>query len=63
MTEFPIWHWILFAIVWIVVISSTIVSPIIGIVRSVKNGSVLHAVLSLIIPAYGHIYFLAAKRD
>jgi hypothetical protein len=39
-----------------------LVSPIMGIVRGVKNGSVLNALLSFAIPLYGLIYFFAAKR-
>ena len=34
-----------------------------GIVRAVKNGSVLNAILSVVIPIYGLIYFFTAKRS
>jgi len=37
-------------------------SPILGIVRGVKNGSAVSAVLSAFIPLYGLVYFLAGKR-
>ena len=38
-------------------------SPIMGIIRGVKNSSIPHALLSVFIPAYGFIYFFAGKRD
>jgi hypothetical protein len=37
-------------------------SPIMGIVRGVKNSATLHAVLSAFIPIYGLIYFLAGRK-
>jgi hypothetical protein len=37
-------------------------SPVLGIVRGVKNGSAANAVLSAFIPLYGLVYFFAAKR-
>ncbi len=57
MESFSIVHWII-----IVLMISQLVSPIMGIVRGVKNGSVLNALLSFAIPLYGLIYFFAAKR-
>ena len=36
--------------------------PDVGIVRSVKNGAVIHAVVSVFVPVYGLIYFFAAKQ-
>jgi hypothetical protein len=38
-------------------------SPIMGVIRGVKNSSIPHALLSVFIPAYGLIYFFAGKRD
>ena len=37
-------------------------APILGVVRGVKNSSVLHSILSLILPIYGLVYFFLAKR-
>lgn len=51
---FSIWHWIVMIII--------LASPILGIARGVKNGSVLHAIVSAFVPVYGLIYFFAAKR-
>lgn len=49
-----IWHWFVTLVF--------LASPIMGIVRGVKNQSVLHALLSALIPLYGLIYFFVAKR-
>ncbi len=57
MESFPIWHWVIL-IVPIVMVAS----PILGIVRGVKNGAVIHAVVSALVPVYGLIYFFAAKQ-
>ncbi len=57
MDQLSIGHWIIFFFVILL-----FVSPIFGIIRSVKNGAVIHAVLSLLIAPYGLIYFFAAKR-
>src|SRR6267154_30598 len=57
MGSFSIVHWIV-----VVFIIALLASPIMGIVRGVKNGSVLNAVVSVFIPLYGLIYFFAAKR-
>jgi len=54
MGSLSIWHWIV-----VLVITG---SPILGVVRGIKNGAVVHAVLSVLIPLYGLIYFFAAKR-
>ena len=54
MGSLSIWHW--------VVAILAIASPIVGIVRGVKNGSALNAVLSAFIPMYGLIYFFAAQK-
>jgi len=53
MGSLSIWHW--------VVVILMFASPIMGIVRGVKNASVLHAVLSAFIPLYGLIYFFVSK--
>lgn len=52
MGSVSIWHW--------VVVLVFLASPIMGIVRGVRNSSVLHALLSVLIPLYGLIYFFAA---
>ena len=38
------------------------VCPAMGVFRSVKNGSVLHALLSIVIPLYGILYFILGKK-
>ena len=35
---------------------------VIGIIRAVKNDSVLNGVLSFVIPIYGGVYFFSAQR-
>lgn len=57
MGSFSIWHGIV-----VVVALLGVVSPIMGIVRGVKNGSVLNTIMSVFIPVYGLIYYFAAKR-
>jgi hypothetical protein len=57
MGSFSIWHWVMLAMV--VAMSA---SPILGIIRGVKNGAVIHAVVSVFVPVYGLIYFFAAKQ-
>jgi len=54
MGSLSIWHWLIVLI--------TFGSPIMGIIRGVRNSSVLNAVLSAFIPVYGLIYFLVGKR-
>ena len=39
------------------------VCPAMGVFRSVKNGSVLHALLSVVIPLYGIFYFFLGKKS
>jgi hypothetical protein len=46
----------------IVILIATVASPILGIVRGVKNGAVISAVISVCVPVYGLIYFFTAKR-
>ena len=55
MGSLSIIHWLIVFVV--------IGSPIMGVIRGVKNSSILHAVLSVIIPVYGLIYFFAGKRE
>ena len=57
MGSLSIFHWIV-----VVFIIALLASPVMGIVRGVRNASVLNAVLSVVIPLYGLIYFFAAKR-
>jgi hypothetical protein len=47
MGSISIWHW--------VVVIIMIASPIMGIVRGVKNGSVVNSILSFLNPFYGLI--------
>jgi hypothetical protein len=49
-----IWHW--------VVVIVLVASSIMGIVRGVKNGSILNAILSAFIPVYGAVYFFVGKK-
>jgi hypothetical protein len=58
MEAFSIWHWVII----VVILIATVASPILGIVRSVKNGAVIPAVISVFLPVYGLIYFFAAKQ-
>jgi hypothetical protein len=57
MESFPVWHWGI-----LVVVFALAASPIFGIIRGVKNGAVIHAVVSMLVPVYGLIYFFAAKQ-
>jgi hypothetical protein len=57
MESFSIWHWIIF-----VMVIAMGVSPILGIIRGVRNGGVVHAVASVFVPVYGLIYFFAARQ-
>jgi hypothetical protein len=54
MGSLSIWHWVVTVLL--------IGSPIMGIVRGLKNGSALHAVLSAFVPVDGLIYFFAAQN-
>jgi hypothetical protein len=56
MESLSIWHWLIF-----VIVIAMGAGPILGIVRGVKNGAVVHAVVSAFVPVYGLIYFFAAK--
>jgi hypothetical protein len=57
MESISIWHWLM-----LIVVVAMAVSPIFGIIRGVKNGAVVHAIVSVFVPIYGLIYFFAAKR-
>ncbi len=57
MGSFSIWHWLI-----LIFLIGMFASPILGIVRGVKNGAVIHAVVSALVPVYGLIYFFAAKQ-
>ncbi len=54
-------HWVIIAVMFLAFVAS----PILGIVRGVKNGGVLHALMSFLFPVYGLVYFIAAaaRRD
>jgi hypothetical protein len=54
MGSLSIWHW--------VVVLVAFGSPIMGIVRGVKNASVLNSIFAAFIPIYGMIYFFVAKK-
>jgi hypothetical protein len=60
MESFSVTHWIILAAVAASLISH-FASPLLGVIRGVKNGSVLHAVLSVFVPVYGLIYFFVAR--
>jgi hypothetical protein len=51
--DLDVWH-------WTIILG---VSFIMGIIRAVKNSSILNAVLSVFIPVDGFIYFFVAKRS
>ena len=57
MESFSIWHWVI-----LVMVFAMFASPIFGIIRGVKNGAAIHAVVSVLVPVYGLIYFFAAKQ-
>ena len=50
-------HWVMLIV--LIVIAA---SPILGVIRGVKNRAVIHAVVSAFVPGYGLIYFFAAKQ-
>lgn len=57
MASFSIWHWLIMAF-----LVAMWTSPLFGVVRGVKNGAVFHAIASVLLPAYGLIYFIAARQ-
>jgi hypothetical protein len=56
MASFSIWHWLI-----LFLLAAKLVSPVLGVMRGVKNHAVIHAVASLFVPMYGLIYFFAAR--
>lgn len=54
MGSFSIVHWLILIVM--------LASPVLGIIRGVKNSSILNVLLSVFIPIYGLIYFFVAKR-
>ena len=57
MESFSMTHWVILIVMFL----AFVVSPILGIVRGVRNGGVLNAVASVLFPVYGLIYFFAAR--
>jgi hypothetical protein len=57
MESFSILHWVI-----LVIVIAIGASPIFGVIRGVKNGAVIHAVVSVLVPVYGLVYFFAAKQ-
>jgi hypothetical protein len=57
MGSLSIWHWVI-----LVLVIPMGASPILGVIRGVKNGAVVHAIVSVLIPVYGLVYFFAAKQ-
>jgi hypothetical protein len=57
MGSLSIWHWVI-----VVMVIPMGASPILGVIRGVKNGAVIHAIASVFVPVYGLIYFFAAKQ-
>jgi len=54
MGAFSIVHWLIIFVI--------IGGPLLGIIRGVQNSSILNALLSLVIPFYGLVYFFVARR-
>jgi hypothetical protein len=52
MGSLSIWHWTIVVLVFL--------SPILGLIRSVKNQAIIHAIASSFVPIYGLIYFFMA---
>jgi len=57
MESFSVWHWVI-----MVMVIAMAASPILGVIRGVKNGAVIHALVSVYAPVYGLIYFFAARQ-
>ena len=57
MGAFSIWHWIIFIFILTIPIGF-----VLGIIRGVDNKSVLHAILSFIIPWYGFVYYFNGQK-
>ena len=56
MESISIWHWVI-----LVVVTAMAASPILEIMRGVRNGAVVHAVVSVFVPVYGLTYFFRGK--
>jgi hypothetical protein len=54
MGSLSIWDWITVIVF--------VASPILGIVRGIKNGAAIHAIVSAFVPVYGLMYFLTGKQ-
>jgi hypothetical protein len=52
--HYSIWHWL--------VVILMMASPLMGVVRGVERGSIVHTLLSFSLPLYGLVYFFAAKN-
>ena len=61
MEDFSIWHWVILVMIPVMMIVKA-ASPILGILRGVRNGAVIHAVASAFVPVYGLLYFFAARQ-
>jgi hypothetical protein len=57
MGSLSILHWVI-----LIVVFAMAASPILGIMRGVQNGAVVHTVVSAFVPVYGLIYFFVAKQ-
>lgn len=57
MGSLSIWHWV----VVLFVLLAGPVSLVAGIVRGVKNRSVLNVLLTVLIPVYGLAYYFIAR--
>jgi hypothetical protein len=57
MESLSLLHWII-----MILVVAMAASPVLGIVRGVKNGAILHALASAFLPVYGLIYFFAARE-
>jgi ABC-type microcin C transport system permease subunit YejB len=51
MASISIRHWMMLIII--------VASLVLGIVRGVRNSAPAHAVISVLVPAYGLVYFFA----
>lgn len=54
MGSLSIWHWVMVIVIF--------ASPILGVIRGVQDGAVVHAIASAFIPVYGLVYFFAAEK-
>lgn len=54
MGSLSIWHWLVTILLF--------ASPVMGVVRGVKNSSIEHTLASAFIPIYGLVYFFAGQK-